>query len=60
MQCGVIRLSDSVSDFWIESLGSDEMLDIANYTGDNDGAQTIFWRDEILTAAPTALHYMQY
>lgn len=56
LECGVIRLSDSISDFWVENLGSDEMLESTDETSDNDD----YWVDEILTAAPTALHYIQY
>lgn len=56
LECGVIRLSDSISDFWVENLGSDEMAESTDDTGDNDD----YWLDEILTAAPTALHYIQY
>lgn len=60
LECGVIRLSDSVADFWVENLGSDEVAESTDDSGDNDDAQTVYWLDEILTAAPTTLHYIQY
>lgn len=60
LECGVIRLCDSTSDFWVENLGSDEVADITDDTGDNDDDQIVNWRDEIRDAAPTALHYIQY
>lgn len=60
LECGVMRLSDSVPDLWVENLGSDEMADIEEATGDHVDAQTIYWRDEILAAAPTVLHYIHY
>lgn len=56
LECGVIRLSDSISDFRVENLGSDEMAESTDDAGDNDD----YWIDEILTTAPTALHYIQY
>lgn len=59
VEFGIVRLSDSVSDFWVENLGSDEMLDIANDTDDGD-VQSTFWNDGVFTEAPTALHYIQY
>lgn len=65
LECGVIRICDGTSDFWVENLGSDEMADITDEFDDNYyDSQIVSWRlsrrDEILAAAPTVLHYIQY